>query len=558
MAWSAKLAALETDQEGENLSSVERFLQNKDLKPVEKERRKWGWINFVAFWISDAFQVNTWQIAATGVQAGLSWWQVWITVWVGYFLAACFVVLASRIGYTYHISFPVGARATFGIFGSYWPVINRVVMACVWFGVQAWLGGECVQVMILAIWPQAANIPNGIPHSGTTTFAFMCFFLWWLAIIPALWFPVHKIRHLFTVKSILVPFAGFGFLIWIIKKAGGTGPVFHQSNTIHGSAFSWAVIQSLMNCIANFATLIVNAPDFARFATKPSSATWSQLISMPTAFAITSFIGIVVSSASTVIYGETIWSPLQVLANFLEDGKASAGARAGVFLIASVFALAQVGVNIAANSISAGTDMSALFPRYINIRRGSYVCAIIGLAMCPWNLLSSANEFTTYLSAYTVFLSAIAGVLALDYYLVRKGLLIVEDLYTNRKGSTYMFHYGVSWRAYAAYFCGILINIVGFAGSVGATVPIGATYIFNFSFFGGFIISGAAYYAICWKWPIAGCAKSFDESTAEDYFADIEVLDEQIPKEVVNKTPALVKSEEAEKSRKWALWKSGA
>lgn len=509
------------------LTNKELFLQNHDLQPVEPARRKWGWINFVSFWIADSFNINTWQIAATGVAGGLSWWQVWLTVWLGYFIAALFVVVTAKIGAAYHISFPVAARASFGIAGSYWPVFNRAAMACVWYGVQGWLGGQCVQLMLLSIWPQARNMKNGMEGSGTTTFAFMSFFLFWLGSLPAIWFPVHSIRHLFTAKSILVPFAGIGFLIWTIKRAGGIGPIVHQKNTIHGSEFGWAFVASLMNCIANFATLIVNAPDFSRFATKRSDAVWSQLITIPASFAITSFIGVIVSSASTVLVGETLWSPLEVLGTFLNNGQSSSGTRCGVFFISAVFCLAQLGTNISANSISAGTDMSALLPRFLNIRRGGYICAAIGLAMCPWKLLESSNKFTTYLSAYTVFLSSIAGVIICDYFFVRRGHLVVKDLYTFKKSSAYMFTYGINFRAYAAYIAGILINVVGFAGAVGAKVPIGATYVFNLNFFGGVIVSSGVYYGICWFYPPA--ESKIGEPWAQPSEEEVDVIEGFIP-----------------------------
>lgn len=224
-----------------------------------------------------------------------------------------------------------------------------------------------------------------------------------------------------------------------------------------------------------------NDPDFSRFAKKPEDALWSQFLTIPIGFAVTSFVGIIVSSSSTIIYGETIWSPLDLLSRFLDEG--GSGTRVGVFFIAFAFALAQLGTNIAANSVSAGSDMTALLPRYINIRRGGYICAAVGLAMCPWNLLSSSNNFTTYLSAYSVFLSSIAGVMISDYYFVRKGYLEVKELYSARKSGPYFYFYGINWRAYAAYIAGILINVVGFAGAIKATtggsVPIGAQYIYK-------------------------------------------------------------------------------
>jgi len=188
---------------------------------------------------------------------GLSWWMSWICVWIGYSIAACFIVLTGRIGATYHISFPVVTRASFGTWGALWPVFNRAAMACIWYGVQAWIGGECVRLMISAIWPSFDRIPNGIPSSGTTTRDFVSFFIFWLCSLPAIWFPVHKIRHLFTVKAYVVPTAGIAFFIWAIVRAKGIGPIVKQPATSHGSELGWGIVSGIMSSIANFATLIV-------------------------------------------------------------------------------------------------------------------------------------------------------------------------------------------------------------------------------------------------------------------------------------------------------------
>lgn len=336
--------------------------------------------------------------------------------------------------------------------------------------------------------------------SGINTRDYLSFFLFWFCSLPAIWFPVHKIRHLFTVKAYFVPTAGLAFFIWAIVKANGIGPIVHQQGAAQGSDLAWGMIRGIMSSIANFATLIVNDPDFARFARKPSDALWSQLITIPVGFAVTSFIGIIVSSSSNVIYGTAVWNPLALLDNFLVD--ATSAERFGVFMIAAAFTLAQLGTNIAANSVSAGTDMTALLPRYINIRRGGYVCALVGLVMCPWNLLSTSNNFTTYLSAYSVFLSSIAGVIISDYYIVRKGYLQIKDLYRARPFDPYYYTYGFNWRGYAAYLAGILINIVGFVGAIGREVPLGAQYLYNVNFFCGFIISSGTYVLLCRISPV--------------------------------------------------------
>jgi len=155
--------------------------------------------------------------------------------------------------------------------------------------------------------------------------------------------------------------------------------------------------------------------------------------------------------------------------------------------------------------------MTALLPRFLNIRRGGYICASVGLAMCPWHLLSSTNNFTTYLSAYSVFLSSIAGVIITDYYFVRHGYLELKALYSAQSSSPYFYWFGWSWRGYTAYICGILINIVGFVNAIGKPVPMGAIYIYRVNFFAGFIVASLVYYLLCRFAPIPACSKTWCE-----------------------------------------------
>ena len=509
------------------------FLMNYDLRPVEAARRKWKWYHFIFFWLSESFNVNTWQIAATGVQAGLSWWVTWITVWIGYTLCALFVVASARVGNAYHISFPVSCRSSFGIWGSLWPVINRVVMACVWFGVHTSIGGNCVELMLRSIFSNdmEKRIPNHI-NGNITSFKLLCFFLYWFFQLPFIYFPPHKIRHLFTVKAVISPIAGITFLVWTLVKADGGGPFIRAPSTVSGSAFGWAFVNSTMNAISNFATLIVNAPDFSRFANAPDAAIYSQMISLPISFAITCLIGVLVSSAANSIYGVSYWNPLDVLSRFLDHY--SRGSRGGVFLLSFSFAIAQLGTNISANSLSAGTDMTAIMPKFINIRRGGFVCAAIGFAICPWNLMTSSSMFTTYLSAYSVFLSSIAGVVFCDYYILRKGYLVLTDLYIANESSPYYYWKGFNLRAYTAYIAGVLPNIVGFVGATKTHhVPIGATYVYYFSFFAGYASAACVLIIITYIYPITGTpeARLFQCKFFEEW-QDVEDFEEVYKKRI--------------------------
>lgn len=514
------------------------FLYNSDLKPVDQEKRVWRWYNYVCFWVSDALNVNAWQIASTAVAAGLNWWQAWLSVWLGYFFASFFVVIMARPGTYYHIPFPVSVRSSFGISGSAWPVANRVFMAIIWFACQTWIFGQSIQLMVRAFYGndiryKLPSFLGKLSNSEVDQFEYVCYVAAWLITLPAIWFPPSSIRHLFTAKSIVVPIAGGFFLVWALQKAFDAPKLDAvplalkavQSNT----SIKWKFIASTMNGLANFAAMIVNAPDFSRFADRPSAPTWSQFITIPCAFSVTALVGILVSTCSGRIYGTIYWSPLDVLDRFLDDE--GTGTRIGVFLIAAALGLASIGTNICANSLSAGTDMSALVPRFINIRRGGYLCAIIAFALKPWEFFASSNKFTAYLGSYSTFLSCVAGIMASDYYLVRRGQLDLISLYSAKPHSTYMFgRLGINWRAYAAYVCGILPNLEGFLHVFGRPMSPVFGFVYRFNYFVGFIISGLSYAMFCSLSPVEGVPseKGWQEENAYVDDFDAEMLENQL------------------------------
>ncbi|CDS00737.1 hypothetical protein [Sporisorium scitamineum] len=449
-------------------------------------------------------------IASTAVSAGLTWSQAWAAIIVGYFLVAFLIVLTARIGAVYHVSFPILARSTFGVWGAIWPIINRALLSAIWYGVQAYIGGQCVTLVLESIAPSYRNIPNHLPESsGITSKDFLSFFLFSLISLPLACLHPSKIRFFFNFKAVVVPIAAIAFFVWSIVDAKGVGSIVHQPAKLHGSKFGWQFMASLMSCISNMATLALNIPDISRMAKDKRSVTWSQFLAIPLTFSLTSFLGIIIASSSQVIYGELIWNPVDLLGQRLTVDPSS-GARAGVFFIAFAFIIGQIGVNIAANSLSAGHDLAAACPRYINIRRGSILCCIVGFVYCPYNLLKDSNNFATYLSAYSLFLSSISGTMMADYYIVKRGLLDMPSLFSASSGKTegapHMYHYwhGLNFRAFAAYIAGIAMSVAGFAGVLGANVSETANRMYIIAYPLGFLVSGMVYIALCEVWPVPG------------------------------------------------------
>lgn len=129
-------------------------------------------------------------------------------------------------------------------------------MACIWWGVQAWLGGQCVYVFLRCLFPSIANIPNKMPAYTETTSAYiLCFVIYWLISLPTIWIPIHMLRWWFSAKAVIAPIIGFALFGWSITRAGGVGPVFSQPSTLSGSSLRWQMLISISSCFNNMFTL---------------------------------------------------------------------------------------------------------------------------------------------------------------------------------------------------------------------------------------------------------------------------------------------------------------
>ncbi|WWD02374.1 hypothetical protein V865_000413 [Kwoniella europaea PYCC6329] len=495
------------------LSRKELFLATTDLLPVTDEKKTWdSWTFGVGFWVADCFNLNTFLIASSMITAGLNWWQSLLGVIIGYSMVGPFIVLNARPGAVWGLVFPAVCRTTFGVFGTFWPIFTRATIACVWWGSQCWLGGQCVHVLIRAIWPSFTTIKNTMPAStGTSTDYVISFIIFWLLSLPTIRVPIHKLRWLLFAKAIVGPMAGLTLLGWSVKRAGGAGPILSQQATLKGSKLAWQMVTSIGDCFGNLVTLIVNAPDFASRAKTPFASVWSQLLTMPLGFSITSFLGIVICSSSAVQWGQPIWNVVKIMEAMLDGAEPSR--RAGLAFIAMGFIYVTLLMNVVGNSIAAGCDFTALFPRYLSIRRGGYIAAIVGICINPWLLYKSPQTLTKFLAANGIFLACIAGPMISDYWLVRKGHIRINDLYVVDKKGWYWYSAGINWRGYLGMLCGFAINLPGFISTIQPSINVSqaAMKIYYLLWLTGPGVSGLVYYLACLLSPPPGMNKTFEE-----------------------------------------------
>ncbi|KAK3700377.1 hypothetical protein LTR37_015988 [Vermiconidia calcicola] len=476
---------------------------NKDLQPVPlgSPERTWTWPSLLGFWIAEAFSISMYQVASTSVAKGLNPGFAILAVFVGHALVCVPAMLDGYVGATLGINFPVYCRSAFGMRGSYPAVFIRGIVAVIWFGTQSFQGGQCLQTMLSAIWPSFNNFPNHIPASAHVTSAqLLCFFLFILIQLPLLYLHVSTLRYLFMAKTVIMPIFGLALFIWALVTAGGFGPTFSKpTRIVDGTPAVVVFFQCVTSAIGPKATLALNMPDFTRYAKSPREVFWTQALGLMVLVTMCGVLGATVTSAAQVIYGveaEEAWNPLYV-AVLWEN-------RAAQFFAALCWAFAVIGTNISANSVSFSNDLSLWFPKYINNRRGAFVCAFLSIACVPWNIQYSAASFSSFLGGYALFLGALAGILVTDFWIIRRRRLALAALYSASKSAPHWFTHGFNWRAGIAFVCGIAPNMPGlaYACNPNLAVPSGARYLYGLSWLVSTVVAGSVYWGVNRAWPM--------------------------------------------------------
>ncbi|KAH8646299.1 NCS1 nucleoside transporter family [Xylariales sp. PMI_506] len=496
--WSRLQGRFALEVEPSSIAPKGSHWSNKDLDPVPTELQSWHTYDFVTYWISDAFSVSNWRLGSVLVAIGLSWKLSLMAIALGNFIMSLVVTSNGLIGARLHIPFSVQARASFGFYFSYVMVIFRVVVSLFWYGIGMWTGGECVQAIIYAWAPNFRKMPNYLPESAGITSSFMiCYFISFLIILPFHWVPVHKVRWIFAFKAFVTPIACIAVTAYLAHAAGGGSQIFYYENELSGSKLGWAFMSGLNGMIGNFATLGVNMNDFARYSKKPYSP-YIQLIVMPTVFLLIGLFGIIGANASRILYGEVLWDPIAIANQWT-----SPGGRAAAFFVAFAFLVANIAILLSAHTVAVAVDLSTLLPKYINLRRGQYICCVLGTwAVAPWKILASVDSLLDFLDAYTIWLAPISSILIADYWIVNKQRVSIVDLY-NLDGIYAYERWGTNWRAVVAFTIGWVPLVPGLAYAVVPTIKVsdGANNLYSIGYFYGFLSTAVVYIGLSWLFP---------------------------------------------------------
>ncbi|WWD20952.1 hypothetical protein CI109_105430 [Kwoniella shandongensis] len=483
--------------EVEGAAGREKSLENDDLLPIPEHKRTWNFWTFNIFWFSAVGTVANWLGGGSFLTFGITVWDGILCNFFGYLLISFFMVINGRAGSVYHIGFPVYCRSSFGIYGSFWPVFNRALSACVWNGVNTVTGGQCIYIFLHAIFPSIARLPNSMPKTSALDSAQMIgFFLFWFFTACALFLSIPKWRLLIHAKLVAYVLSCIGMLALALHTSGGVGGTLTAKPTVHGKERVWLIVRFTLLSAASCSTFASNASDWQRNATRRNDPILGQMFGFPMSNFITTLCGLIVAASSEKAYGKLIWNPLTYLDKILTENYNPA-TRAGAAIIAAGFAYSALFSCVFENVLPAGNDISSLAPKYISMKRAFAICMIMTIVINPWYLLGSASIFVSFISSYQIFLFAIVGVLLVDYYIISKGRLDLAWLYTADRQGPYWYTYGVNWRAIAAYVVGAGVNFAGFLNNMGVKgFSTGVVRSFYFAFITTGLASGLTYYLL--------------------------------------------------------------
>tara|TARA_R110000737_G_scaffold2923_8_gene8961 strand:- start:274856 stop:276295 length:1440 start_codon:yes stop_codon:yes gene_type:complete len=460
-------------------------LSNSDLAPVSVEERTWSVWNIAALWIGMAVCIPTYMLAAGMVSQGMNWWQATLTVMAGNMIVLIPMILNGHAGTKLGVPFPVLVRASFGIRGAHVPSIARSLVACGWFGIQCWIGGAALYSIlgVLGLFDPAQDTAI-IPVLGITAIQFASFLAFWLLHVVIVVRGVESIKRLESWAAPFLIVSGLALLIWAIVKVDQPSKLF-TSNTSYpeGSSF-WKVFFPQLTAMVGFwATLSLNIPDFTRYSKSQKDQAAGQLIGLPPTMTLFCFIGIIVTGATVIIFGEAIWNPVDLVARM----------GSPVVVVISMFALliATLSTNLAANVVSPANGFSNISPSRISFRLGALLTCAIGVLIMPWRLVNDMGAYIfTWLIGYSALLGPIVGIMLCDYFLIRKTRIQTDDLY-DANGP----YRGINKRAMFVLIVAVLPNIPGFinAASNKAIFPPIFDSIYHYAWFVGVLISVVLY-----------------------------------------------------------------
>ncbi|SCW02502.1 LAFE_0F07844g1_1 [Lachancea fermentati] len=508
------LRKLEVPHEGKPLS----VLRNPDLEPVPDKERTWGFWSYFAYWGLPNFSVATFSTGSALLALDLNIQQSIGALVIANVLIAVATILNSNPGIKYHIGFTLDQRMIFGIYGSYLGIIIRVGLSVVMYGYSAWLGGLCMNMIFDSFSFNYLNMkntfPESVPMARKDLIGFLCF---QLVQMPFAFVKPRRVNIPSIVTCFMALFATIGLLAYLTKTNGGPGPIFYEKVTLSASQRSWMWLFAITIWYSGVSMGVANQSDFSRFSSNKMACYSGLFIGTVLPGTFISLAGMLCASACQGLYGEAYWTPDEIVSQWLNDNYSSK-ARAASFFIGISFTGSQMFLNLTQNGYACGMDLAGIFPKYINVVRGTLFVQLISWVVQPWTFFNTSSSFLTAMSSFGIFTTPIVTINVIDYYLVRRSKISLLDFFTLSKKGTYWYNHGVNWRAIFSLLAGIALGIPGLVYSVQTQLKANEgmmNYFYGYFFFIP-LVSGVSYAILCYFFPYR--PEKFGMEDPIDYF----------------------------------------
>ncbi len=460
---------------GEDVLESPRY--NADIAPTTIEQRTWTKWNVASLWVGMAICVPTYTLGGVlTAYFGLSVSEALWTILIANIVVLIPLTLNAYPGTKYGIPCPVVLRSSFGIIGSNVPALIRAIVACGWFGVQTLFGGIAIHLLFSALIPGWAELGGTGEVYG--------FFIFWVANVGIVIRGADAIKHLEALAAPLLLIVALGLIVWALPKISLTELLATPANRPADAPIIGYFMAALTAMVGFWATLSLNIPDFSRFADSQRSQVVGQIIGLPLTMLLFSGLGVLLTAASMQLVGESISDPINLIGRIDNT--------VWVVLSMLMIILATISTNTAANIVSPTNSFQNIAPRHISEARGVLITGLIGILLMSWELLqkldwintnvSLESLYSNWLIGYSSLLGPIAGIMIVDYFLIRKQSYDVISLY--RDGAAYP-----AWNK---------AGIVAFLVPVGLTVIAITTdqlgWFYTYGWFTGSFLGGLIYY----------------------------------------------------------------
>ncbi|WP_189466674.1 NCS1 family nucleobase:cation symporter-1 [Litchfieldella qijiaojingensis] len=436
-----------------DIQSIDTTLYNEDLAPIPHSKRSWGWFEIFNVWSNDIQSLFGYTLAASlFLTYGLNGWAVMAAIILAGVIVMYLVNLTGKPSVKYGIPFPVMIRASMGVRGANFPAMLRAIIGIFWYGVQTYFASTAVALLITALF----GAGDGSTFLGLSGVAWVSFVIVWVFQIAIFWQGIDRIKHFLNWAGPLVYLVMVALMIVVWVQAGdellpAVATIFSASGEHSGSSIA-AFLAIVGTMVAYFAAVVINFGDFTRFVRSEREMKLGNLLGLPLNVAFFSFIALIITAGTLVLFGEALTNPADIVERV--------DSLPLTIVAALTFFAATVGINLVANFIPPAYDLANLFPSKISFKMGGLITAIIAFFVgALWVSVISQIGVPGFVNALGAIVAPFYGIIVVDYYLVKRQHLDMEQLFSSDPAGAYHYVKGWNSKALAAFGMAALFSI---------------------------------------------------------------------------------------------------